>query len=162
MSDPKKQQRRLRFAKRQLALAQISRREAMAALADAVSEEARSTMLAERSADLLQDYSGRSSSDDGSTITGHHLRDNAAFVRRLADIADQASKATKDARDQAAWQAQSLAQAETKATRLQEKVSAAQKAIEDAQLIRSQTEMSGLARKLQRPSQASDAETDGA
>ncbi len=143
-------------------MAQISRREAMAALADAVSEEVRSSMLAEKSRDLLHDYGGRASGHSASKTTGHSLRDNAAFVRRLADIADQAGKANKDARDQAAWQVQSLAQAETKAARLQEKVSAARKAIEDAQLSRLQAETAGMARKLQHQSQASDPEGDGA
>lgn len=148
MADPKKQQRRLRLAKRQFALAQIARREAMTALADAAQEEARSAMLAERSRKLLTDYSARAGGD-----AGHVLRANSAFVRRLADIAEQAGQASKDARDQAEWQVRSLAEAETKASRLKDRLDAAQKAIEAARLSSDHASIAGLAHKLHKPAQ---------
>jgi len=144
MADPQQQKRRLKLAHRQFALAQIARREAMAALADAIDEETRSTALAQRSQKLLNDYDGRAPADDGDG-----LRDNASFVRRLQEVADHADKARKDASDQAAWQVQSLASAQTRADRFEESLERATRAIEASQAKREHSAMQGVARKLQ-------------
>ncbi len=117
----------------------------MAALADAVDEEVRSEGLAVRSRDLLSDYGGRKHAAIGGSI-----RDDAVFVRRLQEVADQADKARRDASDQAAWQVQSLAAAETRAIRFEESLSRARRVLEETQLRREDSAQISVARKLAR------------
>lgn len=126
------ERRHLNLASRQLVLAKIARREAMAALADAVSEEARSTNLAERSRALLREYSQRAD-----PVSGDTMRDQAAFVRSLQSISNDADQASKDASDQAKWQTQTLAAAETRASRFEERKQAA---LRDMDALRSKRE----------------------
>ena len=144
MADLKKQQKRLKMARQQLKLADIARREAMAALADAVSNETRSAALADRSRDLIRDYAERDQAQ-----TGQSLRANARFVQRLADIADQADRARKDASDQAVWQVQTLASAETRANRFEERMRDARRDIEAVVERRENADQASMARKLQ-------------
>ncbi|MEP3422225.1 MAG: hypothetical protein ABJN35_10860 [Erythrobacter sp.] len=145
--DEPKTRRRLRLASRQLALAKVTKREAMAALADAVSEESRSTALAQRSRDLLHDYGKRAAANNA-----YSLRANAGFVRQLHDVADQAGKAVKDAKEQAQWQVESLAKAETRARRLEEQKDKARTALQAIQLRRETDQLAGMAHKLQNSS----------
>ena len=148
-----KSKRRLNLAGRQLTLAKIARREAMAALADAVTEEARSTALAARSHDLLSEYSRRLSA-----TTGASLRGNAGFVGRLQEVADKADQASKDASKQAQWQVQALAAAETRKTRFEERMASGQREMESIKEAREHASAAGMAggmaRKLQSRSKA--------
>lgn len=144
-----KAKRRVQLAARQLTLASIARREAMAALADAVGEEARSSALASRSQELLREYGRKLSGSSGAALRG-----NASFVGRLQEIASQAEQAHKDAGDQAHWQAQTLAAAESRKTRFEERESSARREIETIREAREQAEegsapRSGMAHKLQ-------------
>ncbi|MFU7529342.1 hypothetical protein [Qipengyuania sp. ASV99] len=135
--------RRLTLASRQLTLAKIARRDAMAALANAVSEAARSEVLAQRSHELMRDYGGRPASS-----TGAGLRQESGFVRRLQEVAQQADQARKDTDLQAQWQAQSLAAAETRATRFEERMEAARRDIEARKANRELAHAPVMARKL--------------
>ncbi len=146
MNEPKTK-RRLTLVGRQLMLAKIARREAMAALAHAVDEELRSSVLAERSRKFVCDYGLRVDSS-----SGHSLRDRAGFVRRLQEIADQADEAYKDANDQALWQAQTLAITETRAKRFEERMQAARRELEAIRVKREQVITTGMAHKLQNKS----------
>lgn len=148
MNEPKSK-RRLKLAGRQLVLAKIARREAMAALADAVGEEVRSSDLAQRSRDFVSEYGRRVDSSNG-----HSLRDQAVFVRRLQEVSDQASQAFKDANDQAQWQAQTLAAAETRAKRFKERMQSAEREMEAIQTKREHASAAGLAHKLQNKQKA--------
>ena len=105
--------KRLKIAKRQLLMAQIARREARQALANALGEEERSERVYGRARDLLHEYERRLI-DAGAPAQSHSLTTNLAFVRSLQSIADEAGQAHKDARDQAQWQMQALAKAETR------------------------------------------------
>ncbi len=113
----------------------------MAALADAVSEEARSNALADRSHDLLHEYAkrigGTAAGSDGASLRG-----NTSFVGRLAEVAGQADQALKDASDQADWQLQTLAAADTRKSRLEERMAAAQR---EARAIRETREQASAA-----------------
>lgn len=113
----KREKRRLRLAKRQALLAEVSQRAAMRGLADALAEEARSAGLAKRSRALVADYSGRATSSDGDA-----LRHTVAFTGALAAIAKDADAAKADAAQQSAWQAQELGFAQTRARRQSERL----------------------------------------
>ncbi len=135
--------RRMKLASRQLTLAKIARREAMASLADAVAEESRSAALSQRSRDLLKQYAKRSAAQDGQA-----LRSNAGFVARLQEVADQAGKALNDASDQARWQVQTLAKAENRASRFGEQLDSAQRDLEAIKSARVDAQTGQMARKL--------------
>lgn len=139
-----RERRRLALASRQLMLAQIARRAAMGALADAVEEEARSAAVSERSRALLSAYGARSAGSDAAA-----LRNHSAFLHALQGIAGQAEKARQDASDQARWQLQTLAAAETRADRLEERRELAQRALRAVLDRREQPLPKGMARKLQ-------------
>ena len=125
----------------------------MTALADAVTDEARSSDLAARSRDLLNEYSRRSADYSGRP-TGASLRENAGFVGRLQVVAGQAEQARNDASDQAQWQAQSLAAAEIRSARFEERMIAARREVAAIQESRDQTATPAMARKLQSKSKA--------
>ena len=105
--------KRLKIARRQLMMAQIARREARYALANALSEEERSERVYGRTQDLLREYERRLI-DAGAASQSHSLTSNLAFVRSLQSMSDEAGQAHKDARDQSQWQMQALAKAETR------------------------------------------------
>ena len=146
MANSKAERRRFDLARRQLTFAEIARREAMAALADAVNEEERTASLAERSRELLRDYEARADTEYGGS-----LRDHNRFTQRLQSIAEQADQARNDANDQAQWQVQSLAVAETRARRFDERMQSASREIEAIKEKRAQAQEAALARKLHRP-----------
>lgn len=129
---------------RQLTLAKIARRDAMAALADALAEERKSAALAERSRALMREYEAR-----GELPSGSALREHAAFVQSLQGVALQADEASKDAGDQAHWQVQTLAAAETRATRLESRLEAARRELTALQTRREGEASAAMARKLQ-------------
>ncbi|MEO0906028.1 MAG: hypothetical protein AAFY07_00750 [Pseudomonadota bacterium] len=136
--------RHLALARRQLLLAQMARREAMAALADAVTHEGRSAALAVRSAQLVEEYSARPAPH-----MAQALREQAAFVGSLQTIHEQAGRAHNDARDQSQWQSQALAAAQSRAERMEERSQKAHRALEQAIERRDPPAMGQMARKLQ-------------
>jgi len=119
--------KRLKIAKRQLALAQIARREARFALANALADEERSEQIHSRARDLLSEYAKRTTDSEIASLS-HTLQANLAFVRSLQVMADNAQSAHKDAKDQTQWQMRTLVGAETRmdtrATRVGEEVRA--------------------------------------
>lgn len=143
-----KDKRRLILVGRQLQLTKVARREAIGALADALKEEGRSAELAKRSQNLADEYARRRQVQDAHTLTA-----NMAFSQSLQHTAQQADAATKDARQQVDWQMQTLATAETRATRLEEQMKAARREVEaltaKREFSQSIEPKSRLARKLQ-------------
>lgn len=99
----KREQRRLRLARRQNLIAQVGQRSAMRALADALSEEARSDALAKRSLDLARHYGEASEVRDGADLTH-----KGQFAAALGTLKAQAEQARADAAQQAQWQADAL------------------------------------------------------
>lgn len=146
-----RERRRLALASRQLMLAQIARRAAMGALADAVDEEARSTEVSERSRALLRAYGERNAGVDAGA-----LRNHSAFLHSLQGVAQQAEKARRDASDQASWQLRTLAAAETRADRLEERRERARRALQTVIERREQPLSKGMARKLQNSGQEAE------
>jgi len=141
--DEQRAQRRLTMMSRQMTLAKIAKREAMVSLADAVTQEARSAHLSQRSRGLLSEYSKRLAAK-----SGHDLQGNAKFVHQLQEVAEQAAKALNDASDQARWQVQSLAKAESRASRFSERIDAAKRDIESIKAKRETAQTGQMARKL--------------
>ncbi|WP_299196421.1 hypothetical protein [uncultured Erythrobacter sp.] len=119
----------------------------MAALADALAEESKSAALAERSRALMREYVAR-----GELPSGSALRDHTAFVQSLQGVAEQADEASKDAGDQARWQVQTLAAADTRATRLEARLDAARRELTALEIKREGAASAAMARKLQTPS----------
>lgn len=146
------ERRRLKLAARQLMVARIARREAMAALASAVGEELRSAQIATRSRTLASEYGARSGAD-----TGAALRENALFLQSLGEIAARAESAHRDAADQARWQADTLAKTDTRARNLEERRKVAERAVADRKARSDEADTLGLARKLQNPGSTTDA-----
>lgn len=144
--------RRLKLAQRQLMLAQIARREARVALAGALKEEQRSEEVGQRSQTLLREYSRRAANSDS-----HSLQANFAFIGSLRGMTEQAEGARKDAQDQVQWQLRTLAAAETRASRHEERVADTAHALEARRNRREAGDhignTAGLARKLQNTSQ---------
>lgn len=105
--------RRLKIARRQLMMAQIARREACYALANALGEEERSGQIHDRARSLLYEYEKRVAATNAGVLS-HALQSNLAFVRTLQSMAEDAEQAHRDASDQARWQTQALARAETR------------------------------------------------
>ncbi|QUL36912.1 hypothetical protein [Erythrobacter sp. JK5] len=139
-----RERRRLRLAERQLMLARVARREAMASLAGTIEEEARSADLARRSKAMARDYSGRK-------VVGEagDLRELSAMAAAIARLAEQAENKRDDARLQAAWQADALAGVENRVRRLEDRALEARRASIQAAEARSRPTDGGLARKLQ-------------
>lgn len=143
-----RERRRLALASRQLMLAQIARRTAMSALADAVEEEARSAAVSERSRALLRAYGARGAMGDAGGDAGS-LRNHSAFLHSLQGITRQAEQARQDASDQASWQLQTLAAAETRAGRLEERRELARRELQAVLDRREEPLSKGMAHKLQ-------------
>lgn len=138
-----REDRRLALARRQVTLARVRRREALASLADALGEQNRSSALARKSEELLDAYARRAEA-----MTGEAVRRNAVFLRSLHEIAEQAQAAQVDASAQARWQVDALAAAETRLNRTEERFNMARK---DADALRHLREQQAalLAHKLQ-------------
>lgn len=125
-------------------LARIARREAMAALAEAIAEEERTTALAQRCRALLSEYRSLPPAEDAEA-----LRERTAFTASLQGVAKEADQAQLDASDQAVWQAGTLVAAETRAARIEERREAAKRTLEAALERREQSHGQGVAHKLQ-------------
>ena len=113
----KRERRRLRLAKRQALLAEVSQRAAMRGLADALVQESRSAALAQRSRTLTRTYGGLAQAQDGAS-----LHQSVPFAGALSSLATDAEAASADAAQQAEWQAQALGQAQSRARRQSEKL----------------------------------------
>ncbi|MHA7820962.1 MAG: hypothetical protein ACX930_15045 [Erythrobacter sp.] len=125
-------------------LAQIARREAMTALAEAIEEEDRTNALAKHCHTLMCEYGSRQPAEDAEA-----LRDRTAFTASLQGVAKQAEQAQLDASDQTVWQADTLAAAETRAARIEERREAAKRTLEAVLERREQSHGQGVAHKLQ-------------
>lgn len=140
-----KEKRRLILAKRQVMLARMARRTAIGALAEALTEEARSAEIADRSRELLANHGQRSGADLGQTLIVH-----AAFAHSLHDIANKAEQSRSDASEQARWQRDALAAAETRLSLSEDKAASAAKQVDAARERRESASTGGLARNLHR------------
>lgn len=149
------EERRLKVAKRQLLLAQIARREARLALANAIAEEERSAAIHERASTLLSEYSRRAG-EPTSVKIGQSLSSDLAFIRSLQAMSDNASQAHQDTREQAEFQMRTLAAAETKMSAHEERVVEEKRALDDLKARRDiPPELTGagkVARKLHKAS----------
>jgi hypothetical protein len=141
--------RRLVLLRRQSLIAEVARKQALRALAEALEAEARGTALAERSLRLVAVSAPRA----GET-TGAALGQRAGFTAGLAQLAANAADSARDAALQREWQVETLARAETRARRLAELSANARAALAAAQDRREAARTVPLARKLQRPGQA--------
>lgn len=152
----KREERRLRLARRQAMLAEVRQRAAMRGFAEALAEENRGAALARRSRALAENYSGRAGLSDAES-----LHQAVAFTGALASLACDAETARDDAQQQAAWQAQALGEAQTRARRqserLEEALSAYRSAREqregDPALAKSSRAHAGLAQLVQSEAQ---------
>lgn len=137
--------RRLALIARQRLIAEVARKQALRGLAEALDAETRSRTLAERSRALVIASALRPNETTGAALTGR-----AAFTASLAQLAVTAGDAVHDAVRQAAWQAETLTLAETRARRLAERETEARAALDAAKARRSAAhDAAGLARKLQ-------------
>ncbi len=138
--------RRLALLERQRLIADVSRKQALRGLAEALESEARSHALAERSQRLVS-----VSAPGAGTTTGAALQSRAAFTAGLAQLAAHAGDSARDASRQSAWATETLAMAETRARRLAELTTEARAALVAAKERREQARGLPLARKLQTP-----------
>lgn len=158
-----REKKRLKLAKRQLMLAQIARREARFALANAIGEEERSGKIHARANALLSEYEKRLCAPDQASHS-HILQANLTFVRSLQSMADDAGQAHRDAKDQSQWQMQSLARQESRLDNAQERFGQERRAMESLrekrevphEPSRKSTSKTIMARKLQMTEQAGD------
>lgn len=128
MARPMAKERRLKIAKRQLLLAQIARREARLALANAIAEEERSAAIQGRANDLLNEYARRNG-DPGKVHLGGSLSSDLAFIHSLQRMSHSAGQAHADAREQAEFQMRTLAAAETRMSAHEERVASESRAL---------------------------------
>lgn len=138
-----REKRRLILTERQTTLARIAQREAMMSLAATLDEEAKSASLAERSKAMATEYGHRS-------VTGvaADLRELSALASGLASLANDAAAARDDARQQAAWQVENLAETEARLKRLEGRSAEARRALREAAEARRQPVPTGMARKM--------------
>lgn len=149
------EERRLKVARRQLLLAQIARREARLALANAIAEEERSAAVHERASALLSEYSRRAGEPSTDRL-GQSLSSDLAFIRSLQAMSDNAAHAHLDTREQAEFQMRILAAAETRMSAHEERVVEEKRALDDLKARRDvPPELTGagkVARKLHQAS----------
>jgi hypothetical protein len=143
----KREQRKLRLVRRQAMLAGLSEREAMRSLAIALDEETRSAALKERSEGLARDYAARFAAGEGPSQASE-LAGLSRFAGALGLLARDAGRAHADATDQARWQVDALAAAQSRTRRLEEHLAAATAELERSQAARAALEEC-LARELQ-------------
>lgn len=141
--------RRLTLLERQSLIADVARKQALRALAEALEAEARGQALAERSMRLVA-----ASKPQAGATTGAALAHRAAFTAGLAQLAVNAGDAARDAACQRVWQTETLKRAETRARRLAELTAEARAALAAAQDRREAAREVPLARKLQSPARA--------
>lgn len=135
--------RRLALLERQRLIAEVTRKQALRGLAEALEAEARSKALAERSWRLV----AASAPGEGDT-SGAALQARAAFTASLAQLAAGARDGARDAARQRAWQTDALAQADTRARRISELTDEARAALTAARERREAARSLPLARKL--------------
>lgn len=135
--------RRLALLKRQSLIAEVARKQALRALAEALEAEARGQALAVRSLRLVAASAAR----EGAT-SGAALAQRAAFTAGLAQLAANAGDAARDAARQREWQSEALARTETRAKRLAEMGAEARTALAAAHERRAAAREMPLARKL--------------
>ncbi len=140
--------RRLALLRRQSLIAEVARKQALRALAEALEAEARGAALAQRSLRLVAASIPR----EGPT-TGAALAQRAGFTAGLAQLAANAADSARDAARQREWQVETLARAETRAKRLGELSAEARAALSAAQDRREAARTVPMARKLQRTGQ---------
>ncbi len=136
--------RRLALLQRQALLAKVARRQALRGLADALAAEERSQLIAARSRQLAL----ASAPQPGAT-SGAALAARSGFTASLAQLAVTAAEAAGDAARQSAWQAETLAAAETRARRLAEREAEVRAALDAFKAKREAAHAPPLARKLQ-------------
>lgn len=141
--------RRLALIRRQALIAKVARRQALVSLAEALDAETRSAALAERSRQLVA-----ASTPKLGTMAADVFAARAVFTASLVQLAGNAADAATDAARQSAWQADTLAQAETRAKRLAEREGEARAALAAVRLRRAEAEAPLLARKLHTKPQA--------
>ena len=134
--------RRAALFTRQRLLAEAARRDAMAGLAEALAEQQRSARIVDRSESLAQTYAAR----EAAASAGDLQRENA-FKASLKAMAIEAERASADARDQARWQAETLAAAEHKARSLDERLRQLRARLDAERLGRELSQASGRAAK---------------
>ncbi|MEL7198188.1 MAG: hypothetical protein AAGL10_07715 [Pseudomonadota bacterium] len=139
--------RDLKRTERQLLLARIARRDAMSELAASLAEEQRSASLAKRSRELAKEYAERSDLD-----TGEALARQGRFAAELTGLARQADRTRGDASRQAEWQINTLAKAEQRIARLDERAKLARLQHKHTQERLEQEEKAAMARSLQKTS----------
>ena len=139
--------RRLALLRRQRLIADVTRKQALRHLAEALEAEARSAAISTRSRMLMASGAPVPGETSGAAMAGR-----AAFTAGMAQLARNAGDAARDAARQRAWQADSLAHAEARARRLRELEAEARTALEAVQERREQARELPLARKLQRGS----------
>lgn len=139
-----REQRRLALVQRQALIARVARQQALRGLAEALDSENRSRALAERSRGLVA-----SSAPQLGAMMAEAFAARAGFTASLAQLAVTAADAADDAARQSAWQAETLARAETRAKRMEEREAEARAALEAVQARREQAHAPALARKLQ-------------
>lgn len=141
-----RERRKLAIARRQLMLAQTTRRSAIAALADALANESKSGALARRSQALLKEYSRPREDVDATS-----LRAQSDFARSLKLVASDAVGAHRDAQDQVSWQTDHLTRIQTKTSLVEEHLDRAKRDLHSALSRREQQLAAQLARKLLNP-----------
>lgn len=150
-----RERRRLKLIKRQAVLAQIAQREAMTSLASTLDELAKSASLADRTRSLARDYSARQTSAEAV-----ELRQLQSLAAGLADLAVDAEQAQSDARRQADWQTETLADAENRLKKLKEHADEALQAVRRAEAARTQplpeARTGRMARKLHNDAQSQE------
>lgn len=140
--------RRLVLLRRQSLIADVARKQALRALAEALEAEARHDALAARTQALVA-----AAAPEAGATTGAALQARGRFTAGLAAIAGNARDAARDAARQRVWQGEALAQAETRAARLDERTAQARTALAAARERREAAHELPLARKLQRSPQ---------
>ena len=140
--------RRLALLRRQSLIAEVARKQALRALAEALEAEARGAALAERSLRLVAESAPRAGATSGGA-----LGQRAGFTAGLAQLAANASDSARDAARQREWQVENLARAETRAKRLAELNAEARAALSAALDRREAARTVPMARKLHRPGQ---------
>jgi hypothetical protein len=125
-------------------IAEVARKQALRALAEALEAEARSGALAVRSLRLVA-----ATAPEVSLTSGEAFAARAGFTAGLAQLSAQAEAAARDAALQRAWQAEALARAETRAKRVTEMAAEARTALAAARSRREVARDLPLARKLQ-------------
>jgi len=149
-----RERRRVALASRQVLLARVARREALAALADAAGEEARTARLTARSRALATEYRRTGDMHDGGA-----LRERTNFAGALEKLARNAEQAGEAAGVQVERQAKALNRAETREKRLAERLEGERRVLREIEDRREAPVPQQLARGLHKTSQTMSSQT---